>query len=222
MANERNVARARLRHASRDASKPPMQTLPKKTPKGDSRTLKEFILGPDDPIYQEAGLGSAVRAGIKMFTRSKYPKRAPKGSSLEERISYRDARAKDLKKIRDKKKAKADAKKQDRLDSYRAKMAKKREKKATKPAPSPSTTPKWRDFGEEKRMARAYYERQRQVPVREAKANAAKRRAESKRPSAAERRAAEYRASADRIEQMQAGYKYRGGSGTRGGYRRGY
>lgn len=204
MANERNVARARLRHSSRDAYR--------------SATTPGEI--------QESGLGSAARGLIKMATRSKYPKFAPKKASLEDKIKYREARAKDLKKIRDKKKAKTEAKKQDRIDTYRAKMAKKREKAARKRnkesgTPTPAA-PKWRNFGEEKRMAKAYYDRQRQVPITEAKENAAKRAAASKRPSYAERRAAKYRESADRIERMQAGYKYKGGSGTRGGFRRGY
>jgi len=53
---------------------------------------------------------------------------------------------------------------------------------------------------------------QREVDERRAKAKADK-----KKPTAAQRKAAEYKASADRIERMQAGYKYKGGSGTRGG-----
>lgn len=234
MANERNVARARYRHASRDVSQAKAQSIRNvmNPPKGsgDKRDFKTFLLGPDQPAYSEAGIGSALKGIIKMATRSKYPKRAPKGSSLEERIAYRDQRAKELKAYRDRDKAKAEAKKEKRLTKYRAKKdaartraaarVKKREKREE--AKATSGKKQWRDYGEERRMQEAYYRRQRQVPITEAKENAAKRAAASKRPSAAERRAAEYKASADRIERMQAGYKYKGGSGTRGGFRRGY
>lgn len=106
--NETGVARGRLRSASREV--------------GTS------IVRPS-PEITEMGVGSALRGLVKLATGGRRPKFAPKKASLEDKIKYREARAKDLKKIRDKKKAKAQAKKDKRIENWRAKQEKKRVKK---------------------------------------------------------------------------------------------
>lgn len=209
MANERNVARARYRHASRDASQAKAQSIRNvmNPPKGsvDKRDFKTFLLGPDQPAYSEAGIGSALKEIIKMATRSKYPKRAPKGSSLEEKIAYRDQRAKELKAYRDRDKAKAEAKKDKRLTKYRAKKDAARIRAAARV--------KKREDRERGKQAIRDYEAEIQAEIARTRQMAA--RSAAQRDKARSQREAAGRA-ADAAQANRARLKRVGGSGRKG------
>lgn len=100
MAQERNKLRAQLRHSARDSYR--AATTP-------------------GPVVEAGLIGSAARAIVKATSRGKYPKRAAKGSSVEDKIAYTDARRKALQAARDKSKAKAEAKKTKRRTKYSTK-----------------------------------------------------------------------------------------------------
>lgn len=172
---------------------------------GDKRDFKTFLLGPDEPIYNEAGIGSALKGIIKMATRSKYPKFAPKKASLEDKIKYREARAKDLKKIRDKKSAKAEAKKDKRLTKYR----KKRDAAASRAA----ARVKKREDRERGKQAIRDYEAEIQAEIARTRQMAA--RSAAQRDKARSQREAAGRA-ADAAQANRARLKRVGGSGRKG------
>lgn len=187
--NETGVARGRLRSASREV--------------GTS------IVRPS-PEITEMGVGSALRGLVKLATRGRRPKFAPKKASLEDKIKYREARAKDLKKIRDKKKAKSQAKKDKRIENWRARQEKKRPKPKKK---RDLSKPKYRNFSADRAEAKAAYDRniRRQMDEADRRIAETRRAREPKRPTQQQR--------IDRLreeaqEWRTSRYKYKGGSGT--------
>jgi hypothetical protein len=93
----------------------------------------------------------------------------------------------------------------------------------SKPKPKPSSSkPKpasassyQKQLAETRAANKSYRDKQIREQQRKVDESLAKAKKDKARPTATEKKAAEYRASADRIERMQAGYKYKGGSGTR-------
>ena len=181
--NDPRLLAARVRHASRDAS----------------NSMRYA-----NPEIVEAGVGSALRGLIKLATRSKYPKFAPKKASLEDKIKYRETRAKELKAARDKRNAKVQARKDKRIAKWRAKQ----DKKPAWAKPK-STKPSYMRDREETIAANKAY-RDRAARIHEQKYQDARAKA-AKDAEAVER--IRFRAMQDRKPK---------GSGTPRGYRRGY